>query len=276
MIINDFTKQQFIKIELKYSGIMSDTSREILILKIEYDGTRYSGWQRQNNAASVQESVENALSAIFNNKHTIIGAGRTDAGVHARGQVAHSILRNEVTIPRDKIIKAINSYLPKDIRIADFRITTNQFHATADAIAREYSYSVHTRQTVFLRPFSTFFKYPVDLSRLNHISPIFLGEHDFTTFSKNNPSTKSYICDIETCHWDKIEDWHYVLKIKANRFVYGMVRALVGVMLNYARGESSIAELEKALELKDRQYGSYLAPAQGLCLEKVYYPFEVF
>ena len=255
---------------------MLDTPQKKIILKIEYDGTKYSGWQRQKNANSVQEVIEKALSSVLCSEQTIIGAGRTDAGVHARGQVAHSTLHREVTIPHERIIKAINSYLPHDICISDFRFTEERFHATADAIARVYSYSVHTKQTVFLRPFSTYFKNPVDLSKLNNISTIFLGEHDFTTFSKNNPSTKSYICNLEIREWTKIEDWHYILKIKANRFVYGMVRSLVGVMLNYARDVISNEELETALSLKDRKYGSYLAPAQGLCLEKVYYPFELF
>ena len=255
---------------------MVENIGKILILKIEYDGTKYSGWQRQKNAGSVQEVVENALTHVFSCQHTIIGAGRTDAGVHARGQIAHSILHKEVTIPEDKILKAINSYLPNDICIADFRITDKRFHATIDAIAREYSYSVHTRQTVFLRPFSTYFKYPVDLSILNNVCPIFLGKHDFTTFSKNNPSTKSYICDVEICEWEKIHDWHYVLHIKANRFVYGMVRSLVGVMLNYSRSIINLYDLENSLKEKDRKYSSYLAPAQGLCLERVHYPFELF
>ena len=253
---------------------MSD--KRTLILKIEYEGTSYSGWQRQKNALAVQEVVEKALSRAFNRPLTCIGAGRTDAGVHARGQVAHSILREKSNIPETKIVTAINSQLPEDICIRDAVLVDFAFHATSDAIAREYSYSIHTRQSVFLRAFSNNYKYSIDLDKLHEISELFIGKHDFTTFSKLNADTKSYICNIEVCNWEKIDDYHRLLHIKADRFVYGMVRALVGVMVEYARGKRTMGEIQTGLNEKNRSKSSPLVTPEGLILEKVFYPTDPF
>lgn len=251
-------------------------SKKTLIMEIEYDGSAYSGWQRQKNALAVQEVVEKALGAAFNRPMTCIGAGRTDAGVHARGQVAHSILRQKSNIPDEKIVVAINSNLPEDINIRQAKLVDFKFHATSDAIAREYSYSIHTRRSVFLRHYSNYYKYNIDLDKLHEIGQIFEGEHNFTTFSKLNTETKSYTCKIEFCYWEKIDDWHRVMHIKANRFVYGMVRALVGVMVEYARGKRSLDEIKRSLDQEDRTKSSPLVTPEGLVLEKVSYPTPLF
>lgn len=253
---------------------MSD--KRTLIMEIEYDGTNYAGWQRQKNALAVQEVVEKALSAAFNRPLTCIGAGRTDSGVHARGQVAHSILREKSNIPDEKIVVAINSNLPEDICIKRAKLIDYKFHATSDAIAREYSYSIHTRRSVFLRHYSNYYKYNIDLDKLHNIAHIFEGEHNFTTFSKLNTETKSYTCNIEFCRWEKIDEWHRVMHIKADRFVYGMVRALVGVMVEYARSKRTKEEIIDSLNKTDRSKSSPLVTPEGLVLEKVYYPVSPF
>ena len=245
-------------------------------MEIEYDGTNYAGWQRQTNALAVQEVVEKALSAAFNRPLTCIGAGRTDAGVHARGQVAHSILREKSNIPDEKIVVAINSNLPKDISIKRARLVDYKFHATSDAIAREYSYSIHTRRSVFLRHYSNYYKYDIELDKLHEIAQVFEGEHNFTTFSKLNTETKSYVCNIEFCYWEKIDSTHRIMHIKADRFVYGMVRALVGVMVEYARGKRTKDEIISSLKENDRSKASPLVTPEGLILEKVYYNRPVF
>jgi tRNA pseudouridine38-40 synthase len=245
--------------------------RKTLILKVQYDGSNYAGWQRQINAVAVQEVLEQALSKTFNRTMTAIGAGRTDAGVHARGQVTHSILREPSNIPDDKITKAINSNLPDDVCVSDGKIVDFKFHATADAIAREYSYSVHTKPSVFLRNYSNHFKFPIDFNKLQEVADIFTGIHDFTTFSKNNADTKSYICNVEFCYWENISDTQSILHIKADRFVYGMVRCLAGAMLDYARGARTLTELTESLEAKDRSLTSPLATPRGLVLERVSY-----
>jgi len=242
-----------------------------LAIIIEYDGTNFSGWQIQPNARTVQETIEQSLYKLTNQNHRIFGAGRTDAGVHARGQVAHAIIDEGFTIPEDKIDVAINSKLPKDIRIVKSKIFSSEFHARFDAIAREYSYTLALRESVFSRHFTTYYKYHLDFHKLSEAATFFVGKHDYTTFSKLNESTRSYICDIEECYWEKLDDYHYRLHIKADRFVYGMVRALTGTMLEFAGGRMTKDNLKSALLHKNRSLCPALAEPQGLVLEKVYY-----
>lgn len=245
------------------------------VLKVEYDGTHYAGWQRQSNGMSVQQTIEDALKKLTGNEIPIIGSGRTDAGVHARGQVAHFKVPIEIfSIPHDKIVRAINSRLPKDIRVLEHSIPQGDFHCTRDAMYREYSYAVSQVEHVFQRYFTTYYPYPLDESRLLSSGSIFFGEHDFTSFSKNNPSTKSYVCNVTKCEWRKSGDI-FILHIGANRFVYAMVRSIVGAMLEYARGTISKEELIRLLNHPTRNAlmkRTPVAEPQGLVLEKVLYP----
>jgi tRNA pseudouridine38-40 synthase len=243
-----------------------------IVLKIEYDGSAYAGWQRQKNALSVQETIEKALKALTGLNLSVIGAGRTDAGVHASGQIAHSRLPDKLKIPPKKLSKAINSHLPNDIRILDSRIIDYQFHSTKDAIAREYNYFVHLIDRPLLRHFSTHIKANIDIPLLFESAKIFKGKKDFTTFSKLNKETKDYVCKVKICKWSEIGEKQYKLTIRADRFVYGMVRGIVGAMIEIARGKINIAEIENALEQKDRGFNCPMAPAKGLVLTRVFYP----
>ncbi|MBI5326208.1 MAG: tRNA pseudouridine(38-40) synthase TruA [Ignavibacteriae bacterium] len=249
-----------------------------LILKIEYDGTNYGGWQIQPNAPSIQEEIEKVLTELVGNKIGIVGAGRTDAGVHARGQVAHAKLGAKFPVPEKKIPYVLSSKLPDDIRIVDAIIVDYDFHARFDAIAREYSYTITTNQTVFNRLFSTLLRYNLDYNLLIKSGQIFLGKNDFTTFSKYNSETRDYTCNVTICKWKKVSDDTYRLQIRADRFVYGMVRSVVGAMIDIGRGKRTIKEVKQALRVCDRSKVSPLAPAKGLVLEKIYYPnkFHIF
>ncbi len=246
-----------------------------LVIRIEYDGKSFSGWQCQPNTATIQGALESAFKSISGGKSPVVGAGRTDAGVHARGQVAH--VRSEIgdRMPPEKIIKAMNANLPKDIRVNGAAVVKGEFHARFDATAREYSYSVIDKESVFLTRFATYFKYRFEPAKLFDSALVFEGEHDFTTFSKNNTDTKSYVCKVEVCRWAEIKPGLWRLRIKADRFVYGMVRAVVGAMYDVARGKRSIDEIRQALQTEDRNLSSPLAPPQGLILEKVYYNQEL-
>jgi len=248
---------------------------QTLVLLIEYEGTHYAGWQIQPNATTVQGLIEEALFEICEYNISIIGAGRTDSGVHARGQVAHARLTEEFPVPIEKIPKAFNTHLPKDIRIKDAVILSIPFHSRFDAIAREYSYSLITKESVFLRHFATYYKYPIKPERLNDSAKIFFGKHDFTTFSKLNEENKNYECNVEICRWENVFENYCKLTIKANHFVYGMVRAIVGAMLDIARGKRTIDDVQSALKKRDRSLASPLAPAEGLILEKIYYPADL-
>ena len=246
------------------------------VIKVEYDGTNYAGWQRQKNGLSIQHCIEQALLRLTGHSINILGAGRTDAGVHARGQIAHFKTTSEIfSVPNNKVIKALNSRLPKDIRITGHCTAESTFHSTKDAIYREYSYTLTTKESVFDRHFATFYPYPFDVITLLESGMIFLGEHDFTSYSKKNPSTLSYICNVQQCNWVQNQDSTFVLTIGANRFVYGMVRSIVGAMLEYARGTFTKQEIQDYLaspmRLTDKKRAP-LAPPEGLVLEKVYYP----
>ncbi|TAL68247.1 MAG: tRNA pseudouridine(38-40) synthase TruA [Bacteroidetes bacterium] len=250
----------------------------ILILKIEYDGTNYGGWQIQPNAPSIQEEIEKVLSQLNGNHIGIVGAGRTDAGVHARGQVAHARLEKKFPVPENKIPYVLNSKLPDDIRIVDAKIVNFDFHARFDAIAREYSYTITKRQTVFDKYFTTLIRFKLDYDLLEKSAKIFTGKHDFTTFSKNNSETKDYTCNVKICKWKEVDDGIWRLQIRSDRFVYGMVRSVVGAMIDIARGKRTIKEVRQALKDCDRSKSSPLAPAKGLVLENISYPkkFHIF
>jgi tRNA pseudouridine38-40 synthase len=247
-----------------------------LLLRLEYDGTNFAGWQVQPNARTVQGELEAAFLKIYGVPCSVIGAGRTDAGVHARGQVAHVFLKDGANeIPRDKIAKAVNSRLPKDVRLRDAILLKEPVHARFDAVAREYSYTITTEETVFKRHFAWTPRFPFDKRLLKDSAPIFKGYHDFTTFSKFNSETKHYRCNVTDCEWSEPGDNSLVLKIRADRFVYGMVRALTGAMMDAARGRRSLDDLQKSLALKDRSLSSPLAPPEGLVLEKITFPAEL-
>lgn len=244
-----------------------------LLIRVEYDGTNYSGWQIQPNAPSIQQELERAWYKLTGVQTGVFGAGRTDAGVHGRGQIAHIRLEDDFRIPEHKIAIAFNSRLPKDIRIAAVQITERDVQARFDAIAREYSYLISTQESVFYRNFCWQVRFPFDVHRLHDAARLFLGVHNFTTFSKINHDTKNYVCSVSECSWTELKHGAK-LRIKADRFVYGMVRSLVGVMMDIARNRRTVEEVSSSLDLQDRRFISPLAPPEGLVLEKVYYPDE--
>lgn len=247
-----------------------------IALKIEYDGTEFGGWQIQPNSPTIQEEVQNAFFELTGAPVILVAAGRTDAGVHSAGQVANTIVEDDFPIPEAKIALALNTKLNDDIRIRKAAFVPDDFHARYDATAREYEYYFHTEESVFYRRFSTFFKFPVDEDLLINSAHIFLGEHDFTSFSKNNPSTKSYICNVDICKWQKISDSQMKFTVRANRFVYGMVRALVGSMLEVASGRKFPTDLLYGLQNPNRDNFIKLASPNGLILKNIYYPNEIF
>lgn len=245
-----------------------------LILEIEYDGTHYSGWQKQKNAITIQGEIEKAIAEITGIDLSLIGAGRTDAGVHARGQVAHAKLDSEIRISSEQLPLAINSKLNYDIRIKKAIFSEDKFHARFDALAREYSYTLVTKYSVFNRHFCTHVRYPLDAERLIQSAEIFLTKDDFTTFSKHNDDIQNNVCDVSLSRWDIIDAGTFRYTIRANHFLYGMVRSLVGAMLDISRGKRDASEVSHALLLRDRALQSPLADARGLILEKVYYNSE--
>lgn len=246
-----------------------------LALLIEYDGTHYAGWQRQPNVRNVQGVVEQAVSETFGVHVQIVGSGRTDSGVHARGQVAHMLVEDGYTIPIEKVALALNTHLPADIRIRAAEEVDETFHARYDANWREYSYTISDEHSVFYERYSWCPKLRYDQALLAASANVFVGEHDFTTFSKLRADSRTYICNVMDCHVEEIEGGS-LLRIRASRFVYSMVRSIVGTMMDVALSRRSVDEVRAALNAKDRSKCSQLAPPQGLCLTTVHYSNELF
>ncbi len=247
-----------------------------LALLIEYDGTNYGGWQIQPNAPTIQEEIQSAFFGLTGESVILIGAGRTDSGVHSSGQTANTILSDDFPIPEHKIAIALNTKLPHDIRILQAKFTDENFHSRYDALAREYEYNIHTKDSVFYSRYSTYFKYPFEEETLLNTAHIFIGEQDFTSFSKLNTSTKSYICNVDLCDWKQIAPDRFKLTIRANRFVYGMVRSIAGAMLEVAAGRLFLSDLLFGLNNPNRNNFIKLAPPNGLLLKRIYYPNAIF
>ncbi len=247
-----------------------------LVFSIQYDGTDYAGWQVQPNSITVQGEIQKVLRE-FGISELPTAAGRTDSGVHARNMIAHVSMTNNLKLPIEKISLVLNKKLPNDILIKDVRIIEDDyFHSRFSALARQYSYFLHTKPDVFMQRFSTLYTFSIDFSILQKSAEIFIGEHDFSSFAKINPDVKNMICNVEKCFWEKLEDGIFRLEIKADHFLYGMVRSLVGAMLDCARGKRSLENLKETLESKERIYSSTLSPPNGLFFEKAFYPKKYF
>lgn len=238
--------------------------------KIQYDGTNYAGWQVQQNAMSVQQRIIEAIEIITKEKVNLIGSGRTDAGVHALGQVAN--FKTEKEINTGKFLYSLNSILPIDIAASDLKKTDENFHARFDAKSRSYVYVFSRNKSPFYNKYSYNLHslVKIDFDYLNKISQCILGEHDFTSFSKKNTEIEDKKCTVYEIHWKKGRDIS-LFYITANRFLHGMVRTIVGTLLNAAFKNLDEAYLLDVLEYKNREEAEESVPAKGLFLFKVRY-----
>jgi tRNA pseudouridine38-40 synthase len=237
-----------------------------------YDGTDFFGWQRQPHGRTVQEELEKMLSRLCGNTPVnVVGAGRTDSGVHAGGQVAHADLATRYDDAA--LLHALRRMSPADLAVADLVTVPSEFHARYKAWSRSYRYTVVSRPDPFLARYSWRLDDRLDLAVLNSGAALLLGEHDFTALSKHNPDTPNMICHITRSEWLEREggaDYH----VTATRFLYGMVRLLVGLQVDILRGKRSVEEIEALLLSRDRNLQSISAPAAGLSLVDVGYPGE--
>jgi len=237
-------------------------------LLIEYDGTNYAGWQRQENGATIQGEIENAIAGITQELPTLIGAGRTDAGVHARGQVAN--FRTTTLLPAEKLRSGLNALLPEDIVVINVAEVPEAFHARYSAIERQYSYLITLRPTALLRSYAWHVKYALDLAPMERAAECIGGLHDFQSFCKANSDVEHHRCDIRAASW-KREGETLSFSIASDRFLHGMVRALVGTMVDVGRGFLTLEDFLAILERRDRAEAGMAAPARGLVLEAVLY-----
>ena len=237
-------------------------------LTIEYDGTDFVGWQSQLNGRAVQDELLRALHQILGEEVTLVGAGRTDSGVHARGQVAG--FRTEKTIVPGKLLASLNGVLPGDVRVLSAEEVPASFHARFDARQRRYSYCIALKPTALDRRTSWYVKYPLDDNVMKEAAARFLGKHDFSAFCKHEAEVENRVCTVVQSEWNAGED-RLVYRIAADRFVHGMVRALVGTMVDIGRGYTPLGQLKEILASGDRSAAGTAAPARGLCLEEVLY-----
>ncbi|WP_422105630.1 tRNA pseudouridine(38-40) synthase TruA [Winogradskyella sp.] len=241
-------------------------------LELSYNGKAYHGWQNQPNAISVQEVLEKALSTILKYQIAIVGAGRTDTGVHASKMFAHFDFENELS-SKDLVYK-LNSFLPKDIAIHSIYGVNSEAHARFDAISRTYHYKISTSKNVFDYDFAYQIQLPLDVKAMNEACEILFKYKDFQCFSKSNTDVKTYYCDIKEAFWTKNAD-ALVFTITANRFLRNMVRAIVGTMVNIGLGKLKPKDLHEIIASKDRSRAGFSAPAHGLYLVEIIYPDHI-
>ena len=242
-------------------------------LTLSYRGTRYAGWQVQPNAPSVQTTLETALSTILREKIGITGCGRTDAGVHARYYVAH--FDQEAPLP-PTFLNGLNSLLPDDIAVHEIRSVSPEAHARFDAYERSYAYYISLRKD----PFSTetAWHYPLDarldFDKMQEVATLLTRYSAFFPFCKSDSGLEHYGCDLKVAFWEQRPEEHqWIFHITANRFLRGMVRLIVGACIQVGKGQLPVAEVQKALDEQKTLKKSLSAPASGLFLTDVKYPF---
>ncbi|HTN44481.1 MAG TPA: tRNA pseudouridine(38-40) synthase TruA [Nitrospiria bacterium] len=246
-------------------------------LVIEYDGSRYHGWQRQPNLPTVQGALEAAVDAISQQRPTVIGAGRTDAGVHAQGQVANFKVNARLTSAA--WMRALNSLLPEDIVVVGAQKVSSRFHARFSAVGKIYHYRILNRRypPAIGRQYVWTVYSALDLRRMRSAAKALLGKHDFSSFRGSDSSEvrvrgkkRSAVCRIRRLELARRRD-HLVITIEADRFLQQMVRTIVGTLVEVGRGRFSPRDIPLLLQKKDRRFGGPTAPPQGLCLVKVFY-----
>ena len=239
-------------------------------LLIEYDGSRYYGWQRQPEHETIQGKLENVLSLMCQKDVEVIGAGRTDAGVHAKGMVANANMDTEFS--EEEIRAYLNRYLPDDIAVREVRTASPRFHARYNAVGKTYSYTCYDGEikSVFDRKYITRLEEKPDIAKMRQAAGILTGEHDFRNFCVNPRMKKSTVRCV-----DKIEivreDDYVIFTFHGTGFLQNMVRIMVGTLLEVGCGRMTCGQVIDVLEAKDRQKAGPTAPAQGLCLMSVDY-----
>jgi len=241
-------------------------------LEFSYNGKAYHGWQNQPNAISVQEVLEKALSTILKSQISVMGAGRTDAGVHASQMFAHFDFEGEIN-SKDLVYK-LNSFLPKDIAVADVFIVNNEAHTRFDALSRTYHYNISTSKNVFNYDFAYEMQLPLDVNAMNEACNILFQYKDFQCFSKSNTDVKTYNCDIKEAQWIQNPN-QLVFTITADRFLRNMVRAIVGTMVSIGLGKLKPEALHNIIASKDRSNAGFSVPAHGLYLVEITYPDSI-
>jgi len=237
-------------------------------ITFSYDGTAYHGWQIQPHSISVQEQLQKALSTLLRQSIEVVGAGRTDTGVHARKMVAHFDFGE---LDCSQLVYKLNKMLPKDIAVYKVEQVSEDMHARFSAKSRTYHYFMHLSKDPFLRAYSWQMYGDLDFDLMNKAALVLMEYRDFTSFSKVNTDTKTNDCTITEAHWDRVGDNQWRFTISANRFLRNMVRAIVGTLVEVGRGKLTIEQLRQVIEAKDRCRAGDSVPGNALFLVEVLY-----
>ena len=234
-----------------------------------YDGTRYHGWQNQPNGVTVQSELERCLSLLLRHEVSVTGAGRTDAGVHARRMAAHFDAEDD--IDTETLTMKLNGLLPQDISVSRIEHVADDMHARFSARARTYYYYVHTRKNPFCRQYSLELHYKLDFELMNEAGRVLLEYNDFGAFCKAGSDVKTTLCQVSRAEWVQTSETEWYFVITANRFLRNMVRAVVGTLIEVGRHRMTIDDFRQVIEGKQRTQAGESMPAKALFLENVEY-----
>lgn len=243
-------------------------------ITLSYNGKNYVGWQIQPNGVSVQQTLQDALSLILRQEVPVVGAGRTDAGVHARQMIAHFDWEGEFFESVGLLCK-LNSLLPKDISLSAIRQVRPDAHARFSAVSRTYKYYVTTVKDPFIHEYTCRLHFRPDLEMMNLLCELLKEYNDFTSFSKLHTDVKTNNCRVDYARWEQEGDV-YVFTIRADRFLRNMVRAIVGTLLEAGRGRLNEEQFRQIIEARNRNKAGSSAPAHALFLEEVAYPDDIW
>lgn len=240
-------------------------------LEIAFDGTAFKGWQNQPRDPSVQEEVERAIAMALHRKEIdVVGCGRTDSGVHARRFFLH-FDADEADLG-ERFVRNLNGILPESIGVKRVIKVKKDAHARFDATARTYTYHVHRMKDPFLLMRSYHFHMPLDVAAMNRACKALIGRKDFAAFQKSGSDNKTTLCDVRVAKWERLDNG-CVFTITADRFLRNMVRAIVGTSLRVGTGKEPVGHMKRVLAAKTRTAAGRSAPANGLYLERVQYPY---
>ncbi|WP_047246087.1 tRNA pseudouridine(38-40) synthase TruA [Maribacter thermophilus] len=242
-------------------------------IQFSYFGKCYHGWQKQPNALTVQEVLEGVFTKLLRQKIDLVGAGRTDTGVHAKEMYAHFDIDQITDIPN--LIYRANAFLPDDIAVSDIFPVRSKAHARFDAEERSYEYLISPRKDPFYKDSAHYIRFPLDLDQMNSAAELLFGRQDFECFSKSKTDVRTYFCDVKTAIWTR-EEGIVVFRITADRFLRNMVRAVVGTLLDVGTGKYPADYVKSILKSKDRSKAGVSVPAKGLYLTSVKYPNTIF
>lgn len=243
-------------------------------LKLAFDGSRYHGWQKQQNALSIEHKINEALNIVLRQEVKLTGCGRTDTGVHAREFYAHFDTENLID-DTVKIVYNLNGLLPDDIVIINIAKATPDAHARFSAQKRTYQYYINSKRDPFGKNYEFIFSRKLDIALMNEACSLLMEYKNFSCFSKSHTQVNNYLCNVYEARWETL-DGRYVFIITANRFLRNMVRAIVGTMLEVGLHKIDMNEFRNIIEKGSRSDAGMSVPAQGLFLTEVEYPEDIF